>query len=275
MLKYFPNNIIAIAAIVMIALSPIQAAEKNKTCEYRTFNIKTNNKATGAELLAELAEVCDFSIVVKDTEAERILAKNLNGINIKSLSLDEVFQLVIQDNDLFYTYDKNYLKISALNTKSFKVDYISSIREGKAVINASVDATPIEATGTSTKNTTSQSQNTISSNESFDFWKTISTELTSVLNTGGESYKAAAPIINANAGMITVTATKKQLDRVSDYIDLLKDRLHRQVLIDVSIISVALSSSNKTGIDWSKFSLGFSSSSIFNNSNNNNRSISV
>ena len=158
-----------------------------------------------------------------------------------------------------------YLKISALNTKSFKVDYISSIREGKAVINASVDATPIEATGTSTKNTALQSQNTISSNESFDFWKTISAELTSVLNTGGESYKAAAPIINANAGMITVTATKKQLDRVSDYIDLLKDRLHRQVLIDVSIISVALSSSNKTGIDWSKFSLGFSSSSIFNN----------
>ena len=267
MLKYFPNNIIAIAAIAMIALSPIQAAEKNKTCEYRTFNIKTNNKATGAELLAELGEVCDFSIVIKDPEAEKILAKNLNGINIKNLSLDEVFQLVIQDNDLFYTYDKNYLKISALSTKSFKVDYISSIREGKAVINASVDATPVEATGSGTKNTTSQSQNTISSNESFDFWKTISTELTSVLNTGGENYKAAAPIINANAGMITVTATKKQLDRVSDYIDLLKDRLHRQVLIDVSIISVALSSNNKTGVDWSKFSLSFNSNALFNNSN--------
>ena len=268
MLKYFPNNIMAIAAILAIALSPIQAAEKSKTCEYRTFNIKTNNKATGAELLAELADVCDFSIVVKDTEAEKALAKNLNGVNIKNLSLDEVFQLVIQDNDLFYVYDKNYLKISALSTKSFKVDYISSIREGKAVINASVDATPVESTGNGgTKNTTAQSQNSISSNESFDFWKTISVELTSVLNTGGESYKAASPIINANAGMITVTATKKQLDRVSDYIDLLKDRLHRQVLIDVSIISVALSSSNKTGVDWSKFSLSFGSSSIFNNSN--------
>jgi general secretion pathway protein D len=267
MLKYFPNNIIAIVAILAIALSPIQAAEKSKACEYRTFNIKTNNKATGAELLGELAEVCDFSIVVKDTEAEKVLAKNLNGVNIKNLSLDEVFQLVLQDNDLFYVYDKNYLKISALSTKSFKVDYISSIREGKAVINASVDATPVESSGSSTKNTTSQSQNSISSNESFDFWKTISTELTSVLNTGGESYKTASPIINANAGMITVTATKKQLDRVSDYIDLLKDRLHRQVLIDVSIISVALSNTNKTGVDWSKFQLGFSSSSILNNSN--------
>jgi len=269
MLKYFPNNIIAIATVLAIALlSPIQAAEKSKACEYRTFNIKTNNKATGAELLTELAEVCDFSIVVKDTEAEKALAKNLNGVNIKNLSLDEVFQLIIQDNDLFYVYDKNYLKVSALSTKSFKVDYISSIREGKAIINASVDATPVESTGSGgTKNTTAQSQNSISSNESFDFWKTISIELTSVLNTGGESYKASSPIINANAGMITVTATKKQLDRVSDYIDLLKDRLHRQVLIDVSIISVALSSSNKTGVDWSKFSLSFGSNSIFNNSN--------
>lgn len=270
-LKSLPNKFIALAAILAIALSPIQAVEKknnNRSCEYRTFNIKTNNKATGAELLGELAEVCDFSIVLKDTEAEKALAKNLNGVNIKNLSLDEVFQIVIQDNDLFYTFDKNYLKISALSTKSFKVDYISSIREGKAVINASVDATPTEASGSATKNAGTNSQNTISSNESFDFWKTIATELTSVLNTGGEAYKAQSPIINANAGMITVTATKKQLDRVSDYIDVLKERLHRQVLIDVSIVSVLLSSSNKTGVDWSKFSLSLNSTTMFNNSSN-------
>jgi len=275
MLKFLPNNFITCMAIIAFSLSPVLAVEKAKTCEHRTFNIKTNNKATGAELLAELADVCDFSIVVKDTEAEKILAKNLNGINIKNLSLDEVFQIIIQDNDLFYSYDKNFLKISALSTKSFKVDYISSVREGKAVINASVDATPKEVgnSSSSTSNNSSGSanlstnQNSISSNESFDFWKTISSELMSVLNTGSESYTAQAPMINASAGIITVTATKKQLNRVAEYIDLLKERLHKQVLIDVSILSVALSTSNKTGVDWSKFSLGFSSSSIFNNSN--------
>lgn len=67
--------------------------------------------------------------------------------------------------------------------------------------------------------------------------------------------------------MVTITATKKQLDRAADYMNLLKERLHRQVLIDVSIISVELSNSNKTGVDWSQFSLGFKSSSLFNNSN--------
>lgn len=266
--KYFQSRFI-IVAILAIGLSNITlnaaGSIKTKSCEYRTFNIKTNNKATGSELLSELAEVCDFSIVVKDGEAEKILAKNLSGINIKNLSLDEIFQIVIFDNDLFYTYDKNFLKISALSTKSFKVDYITSVREGKAVLNASVDSAPTEEGGK--RDATAQSQNIISSNDTFDFWKTIATELTSVLNSGAETYKAQAPIINANAGMITITATKKQLDRASDYVELMKERLHRQVLIDVSIISVALNNTNRTGVDWSKFSLGFNSSSIYNNSN--------
>ena len=264
--NYLINKfIILLLATIVLGFIPLSAAGKVKTCEYRTFNIKTNNKATANELLFELAEVCDFSIVVKDTEAEKILAKNLSGINIKNLSLDEIFQIILSDNDLFYSYDKNFLKISALTTKSFKVDYITSVREGTAVINASVDATPTEEGGK--RDTTGQSQNMITSNDTFDFWKTIATELSAVLNTGAETYKTQAPIINPNAGMITITATKKQLDRASDYIDMMKERLHRQVLIDVSIISVSLNSGNKTGVDWSKFSLGFKSSTMFNNSN--------
>ena len=265
--KLLINKFSVLLAIVALAFVPLNAAPKStqKTCEYRTFNIKTNNKATAGELLSELAETCDFSIVVKDAEAEKVLAKNLSGINIKDLSLDEIFQAVIADNDLFYTYDKNFLKVSALTTKSFKVDYVTSIRTGTAVINASVDANPTEEGGR--RDTAAQAQNMITSNDTFDFWKTMSTELAAIMNTGAESYKTQAPIINPNAGMITVTATKKQLDRVADYIEILKERLHRQVLIDVSIISVALGSTNKTGVDWSKFSLGFKSSTIFNNSN--------
>ena len=252
---------------------------KAKSCQYRTFNIKTSSEASSGELLMELAEMCGFSIVLKDPEAEKVLAKNLNGINIKDLSLEEIFNIVIVDNDLFYTFDKNFLKISALTTKSFKVDYITSVRTGSAVLNASVDSTPRESKGSDsssakssgtsgTSGTATTNQNMITSNDTFDFWKTIETELISVLNTGAEGYEAKKPIINSNAGMITITATKKQLDRASDYINLLKERLHRQVLIDVSIISVLLKSSNKTGVNWSKFQLGYDSTAMFNNSNN-------
>ncbi len=267
--NYLTNKCILLLAIVAIGLSPLAAAEKGKaTCDYRTFNIKTNNKATAGELLSEIAEICDFSIVVKDMEAEKVLAKNLSGINIKNLSLDEIFQIVISDNDLYYTYEKNFLKISALTTKSFKVDYISSIRKGEAGITAYMSVDPRKSEEKKSNSTEDENaKNYISSNESFDFWSTISTELQSVLNTGAEVYKTQGPIINPKAGIITITATKKQLDRVSEYIDLLIDRLHRQVLIDVSIISVLLSNNNKTGVDWKNFSLKFDSSTIFNNSN--------
>ncbi len=261
--KYFPNKLIVIAAILALGLTTLSAVEKTKTCAYRTFSIKTNNKATGNELLSELADMCDFSIILKDNEAAKILEKNLNGINIKNLSLVEIFQIALLDNDLFYTYDQNFLKISALSTRTFKVDYITSIRAGQAILNASVDASPTEEG--SKRDTTAQSQNMITSNDTFDFWKTIATELTAILNTGAEGYKTQAPIINPNAGIITVTATKKQLGRVEDYIKLLEERLHRQVLIDVSIISVELSASNNTGVDWSKFSLNMSSTSTFDN----------
>lgn len=266
--SFLSNSFVILALLGTFIVPSLDAAPQKKAksgCEYRTFNIKTNNKATAGELLSELAEICDFSVVLKDAEAEKVLAKNLNGINIKDLSLEEIFNIVIEDNDLFYSYDKNFLRVSALSTKSFKVDYVTSVRTGTAVINASVDANPTEEGGT--RNTTSQAQNMITSNDTFDFWKTISTELTSIMNTGAESYVTQAPIINPNAGMVTVTATKKQLDRVANYIEILKERLHRQVLIDVSIISVSLASTNKTGVDWSKFSLGFKSSTIFNNSN--------
>ncbi|MDD2384659.1 MAG: pilus (MSHA type) biogenesis protein MshL [Sulfurospirillaceae bacterium] len=263
--KYFPNKLIVLAAILALGLTTLSAVEKTKTCEYRTFNIKTNNKATGSELLSELADMCNFSIVLKDNEAAKILEKNLSGINIKNLSLVEIFQIVLSDNDLFYSYDQNFLKISALSTRTFKVDYITSIRAGQAILNASVDASPTEEGGK--RDTTTQAQNMITSNDTFDFWKTISTELIAILNTGAEGYKTQAPVINPNAGIITITATKKQLSRVEEYISLLEERLHRQVLIDVSIISVDLSASNNTGVDWSKFSLGINSSTIFNNSN--------
>ncbi|MDD3342516.1 MAG: pilus (MSHA type) biogenesis protein MshL [Sulfurospirillaceae bacterium] len=261
--KYFPNKLIILVAILALGLTTLNAVEKSKTCAYRTFNIKTNNKATANELLSELADMCDFSIVVKDNEAAKILEKNLSGINIKNLSLVEIFQIVLSDNDLFFSYDQNFLKISALSTRTFKVDYITSIREGKAILNASVDASPTEEGGK--RDVTAQAQNMITSNDTFDFWKTIATELTAILNTGAEGYKTQAPIINPNAGIITVTATKKQLSRVEDYLNLMEERLHKQVLIDVSIISVDLTASNNTGVDWSKFSLSFNSDSTFSN----------
>ena len=67
--NYLTNKCILLLAIVAIGLSPLAAAEKGKaTCDYRTFNIKTNNKATAGELLSEIAEI--YSAAKPQTSAQ-------------------------------------------------------------------------------------------------------------------------------------------------------------------------------------------------------------
>ena len=243
-----------------LTLIPLQAANSLRSCEYRTFSIKTNSKVSSMDLLSQISDSCNFTILVKDNFAKEILKKKLDGVNIKDSSLNELFKLLIDENDLYYSFDEDLLKISSLKTKIFNIDYITSVRNGTAVLNASVDATPTAEGG---KRDIS-GDNKITSNDSFDFWSKISDELTSVLNTAQDKYKASKPIINPNAGIITITATKKQLDRVENYLKILRKRLHKQVLINVSILSVDLENKSSKGIDWSKFDLSTDNTATFN-----------
>lgn len=59
-------------------------------------------------------------------------------------------------------------------------------------------------------------------------------------------------IVNRGAGLVTVTGTAPQIERVSRYIDELHDRLQSQVMIDVSILTVRHSKGQTTGVDWNQ-----------------------
>ncbi|MDQ7086311.1 MAG: pilus (MSHA type) biogenesis protein MshL [Sulfurovum sp.] len=65
-------------------------------------------------------------------------------------------------------------------------------------------------------------------------------------------YNPLSPIINADAGMITVTGTYRQIKRVGRYLSVLDKQLKSQVLIDVRILSVSFDDSTTSGVDWSE-----------------------
>jgi general secretion pathway protein D len=65
-------------------------------------------------------------------------------------------------------------------------------------------------------------------------------------------YNPLAPIVNAEAGMITVTGTDKQVSRVERYLTTLKNQIKTEVLIDVRILTVTFDDSTTTGVDWSQ-----------------------
>ena len=67
---------------------------------------------------------------------------------------------------------------------------------------------------------------------------------------------AASVISNPEAGIITVRATAKQHEKIRQFIDQTMSSVRRQVLIEVTIAEVTLSSEYQQGIDWSRLRLG-------------------
>ena len=255
------SKFIITVALASFLATPMMA--KPSTCLSKNFSMKITDDISLGDVLNQLSEMCDFSIVAKDAYSKKELDDKVFGVNIRNMSLSEVFDLLLNEKNLSYEFSNNVLKISSLQTKIFKIDYITSIREGTAITKASVDASPSEVGNSSSSDNGSSDikneNNLIRTTEKFDFWEKLDAELKAILNNSSEHITAPDPIINQNAGLITVTATPSQLKRVEKYIAEMQRRLKKQVIIDVSIIAVDLNNEYKQGVDWSKFELGFNS----------------
>jgi len=243
------KSVLALSVVTLISgsLTKVEA----KSCDMRTFNIKIAEKVSTNEILNQLSSECGFSVITNDSFAKDKLDEKLYGINIKDMALGEIFDVLVTSKGLGFDYNKHVLKVSGLTTKTFKVDYVTTSRESKS-------STDISLTGDAggeggSGNTSSLSTGaTITSADKFSFWDTIEKELNSIINVSTDSYKSEAPIINKEAGLVTVSGTQTQLARVESYIETLMDRLHKQVMIDVKILSVNLDNSKQTGVNWNE-----------------------
>ena len=228
----------------------------SQDCSLKLFTLQTSPKIKIGEIVSNIADECSLSVLIKDSSAKEKLQQGVGKLYLKNVTLNRLLDIILKEHDLTYTLEDNILKIRYLVTKTFKLDYVTSKREGKTVTDASVDVGGVvQTSGTTSKKT--RDVNIISSQDSFDFWKNIQNEIYNILNRPGDEYNASQPVINPSAGLVTVTATQKQIDRVERYIHEIEKRLHREVLIDVSILAVFYNKNLTTGIDWSKFNLTF------------------
>jgi general secretion pathway protein D len=67
--------------------------------------------------------------------------------------------------------------------------------------------------------------------------------------------EAAAVIVNAETGLITVRATSRQHEKVSEFLTQVMSSARRQVLIEATVVEVRLNDNYQTGVDWSALGL--------------------
>lgn len=68
--------------------------------------------------------------------------------------------------------------------------------------------------------------------------------------------EAASVIMNPESGVITVRATGRQHERIQEFLDRVINSASKQVLIEATIVEVALSDGYEQGIDWREISRG-------------------
>jgi len=230
------------------------------SCDTRTFNIKMSSQVSAYEILNQLSSECGYSMIAHDSVANDRLNEKLFGINIHKMKLKDIFSLLVSSKGLQYSYRNNILKISGLITRTFKIDYVNTERSGSSNTDVSLNGDSNPSTGGSDSAQEGESSGegsqttgaSIISSDNFSFWSTIQKELEAVINSPLDKFKTPAPIINKEAGLVTVSGTGSQIKRVAAYLDELMERLHRQVMIDVKILSVNLDNSKATGVDWSQ-----------------------
>ena len=236
-------------------------------CDKKLFTLKAlphqDRGVTIGNILQNVALNCDISVIFEDAKSREIIKKPLDFINIKDYTLGELFDFLLTENNLFYSYDakKDLLKIAYYKTKTFTIDYInlSSMQsESKKSIvlgtsggegGGSGEGGGGEGGGAQTNDYT-----TITTKSEFTFWRNLRRQL-EVLLSGADNEKNFKIFINKDASLVTVTGTRKQLKKVEEFLHTLSKRMHKQVLIEAKLIEVVYDNEHTVGIDWSKFHL--------------------
>jgi len=225
------------------------------SCQSNLFSFKVNSSksapGTILDVLENLNQECKMSLVFADEKTKEMVNKKISYMNIKDFSLDDLLELLLSENNLFYTLtDNNVLKVSYLRTQSFYIDYVSFSKTSNTSNKTITTGSSSSSAGGSSIGSGSTTLDFVSE---FKFWDNIKEEIETILNRQGDSFNANKTIINQEAGIVTVTGTKNQTDRISKYIEKITQRLHKQILIDAKLIEITYSDDQTTGIDWGKF----------------------
>ncbi len=243
------------------------------TCENKffTFNVKdqSNESITILDVLENLSQECKLTLVFEDSHVKEVVNKPLNYINVHDFSLKELLDLILADNNIFYTLsdNKKVLRLSYFKTKSYFIDYVSFSQQ-KNTTTKSIKTGSSSSSGTSSSNSGTSSSNsgtdstTMDFSSEFKFWDKIEAEIAAMVYRDEDAHKISGKVlINQEAGMVTITGTKKQLERVEEYLKRIMKRLHKEILLEAKIFEVTYSYDKTEGVDWSKFELGINGTS--------------
>ncbi len=226
----------------------IPVKEGSSPLKTKTVSVAARNTPL-RDVLYTIAETANLNLVMqKGVQPELPVT-----MTFKDLSVEDALDVIFDSVDYFYSIKENILSVKAMQSRIFEMGRPNIIQDFKTDVGGDILSGTSSGGGGQTAISGGVTIESVSDKTSFQFWETMEKSLTTLLsikedNAGGP--QQASFVVNRMAGTIMVTAAKKDLKKVSDYIAALKNVLDRQVLVEARIVEVQLSEDLKYGIDW-------------------------
>ena len=227
-----------------------------------------------------------FNSIVAGTRYNMLINPEVTGTitaNLKDVTLIEALEAVRELYGYDYKIDgtRIYIRPLTMQTKMFKVNYLTAIRKG--VSSLRVSSTSVSNAGTSNSGSQNNSGNNNNNNNNggdnsgnngnngnnpggsggsqrdsanvqttsgSDFWLELKTALEAIIETGKDGRSVT---ISPQSGVIVIRAMPDELRNVDQYLRATQLSVERQVILEAKILEVELNSNFQSGINWAAF----------------------
>ncbi|MHA2620482.1 MAG: hypothetical protein V2G42_01940 [bacterium JZ-2024 1] len=196
-------------------------------------------------------------VLVLDPEVDPSVLVN---VDLSGVDLNQALTSILTPHDLYYEISDKVLRIRALDTRSFVLDFIPTDQTAESTVGGNVIGGGARGgggsaaaggggggaggTGASLNLRGSFTVETTALNNSI--WRQVDTNIRALLSSEGSA------VIDSASGTIIVTDRRSRLERVSTYLDSMKRMLRKQVLLEGKIVEVALRKQSQFGIDFQR-----------------------
>lgn len=227
------------------------AAVPNQSPDIELFDVKAIKAPTDA-LLYSLA-----SDAGKQLQINGQLDTYLT-VNATQQPLTELLRLFSEQADFSWQLlaDKIMVWTGEAYGQSYAVNYLNMDRRTQSSVGLATQVGTINAADSTSSTIANSSQTQIENSSEHLFWDSLKLDIEGLVqqDKGVASQANGNSIgrfsINREAGLLTLFAIPSVHRSLVQYLDLLHSNTQRQVLIEATVVEVALSGSFEAGVDW-------------------------
>lgn len=216
-----------------------EPAEKLQTFTVVVTNIPAN------ELLFALARDARLNLDIEPTITGNV------SINAIDQTLPQILKRVSRQVSLRYYLDGPNLIVEQDRpfTRIYKIDYLNMSR----TTSSSVSIAGQISSGGEGGGNSGESSTSVTNEATNNFWETLEDNIAALATIDEFS---GTVISNRETGTISVRATTSAHDDIQHFVDRVLNSARKQVLIEATVVEVALNDDFQAGVDWSRIATG-------------------